>query len=81
MVLTKNSHPPARPQNKGKAERVIRILMMMWHDKMEFVDSEHRKKELCQFINFYNTVKPHLGLNGNIPFEVLQAYFLNSLCK
>lgn len=66
---------PAHPQTNGKAERVIRTLMEMWHDKIEFVDSEHRKKELCRFINFYNTVKPHKGLNGDTPFEVLKAYF------
>ena len=66
---------PARPQTNGKAERMIRTLMMMWHDKIAFVDSEHRKKELCRFINFYNTVKPHSGLNGDTPFEVLETYF------
>ncbi|MBR6026740.1 MAG: integrase core domain-containing protein, partial [Neisseriaceae bacterium] len=38
-------------------------------------DSEHRKKELARFINFYNTVKPHKGLNGDTPFEVLKASF------
>lgn len=66
---------PARPQTNGKAERVIRTLMEMWHNKHIFTDSEHRQKELCRFINFYNTVKPHGGLNGDTPFEVLQAYF------
>ena len=66
---------PAHPQTNGKAERVVRTLMEMWHDKMEFVDDEHRKKELCRFINFYNTVKPHSGLNGDTPFEILKASF------
>jgi len=28
---------------------------------------------LCRFVNFYNTVKPHGSLDGNTPFEVLQA--------
>ncbi|MDO5686219.1 MAG: DDE-type integrase/transposase/recombinase [Neisseria sp.] len=65
----------ARPQTNGKAERVIRTLVEMWHDKIIFTDSEHRKKELCRFINYYNTVKPHGGLKGETPFEVLQAYF------
>lgn len=66
---------PARPQTNGKAERVIRTLMEMWHSKTTFTDSEHRKKELCRFINYYNTVKPHSGLKGDTPFEVLQSYF------
>ena len=36
---------------------------------------EHRQKELCRFVNFYSAVKPHGSLDGNTPFEVLQAYF------
>ncbi|STZ52104.1 Integrase core domain [Neisseria dentiae] len=64
-----------RPQTNGKAERVIRTLMEMWHDKHPFKDSAHRQKELCRFVNFYNTVKPHKSLKGDIPFEVLQASF------
>ena len=31
--------------------------------------------EFCKGLNFYNTVKPHRSLNGDTPFEVLQAYF------
>nr|WP_241236082.1 integrase core domain-containing protein [Eikenella corrodens] len=65
----------ARPQTNGKAERVIRTLMEMWHEKQSFDSPEHRRKELCRFVNFYNTVKPHRSLNGDTPFEVLQAYF------
>ncbi|WP_107824646.1 integrase core domain-containing protein [Neisseria sicca] len=65
----------ARPQTNGKAERVIRTLMEMWHEKQSFESPEHRRKELCRFVNFYNTVKPHRSLNGDTPFEVLQAYF------
>uniref|UniRef100_UPI0038CD9524 integrase core domain-containing protein n=1 Tax=Neisseria canis TaxID=493 RepID=UPI0038CD9524 len=65
----------ARPQTNGKAERVIRTLMEMWHDKGQFKDSEHRRKELCRFVNYYNTVKSYSGLKGETPFEVLQAYF------
>jgi len=65
----------ARPQTNGKAERVIRTLMEMWYEKQSFDSPEHRQKELCRFVNFYNTVKPHRSLNGDTPFEVLQAYF------
>ena len=65
----------ARPQTNGKAERVIRTLMEMWHGKQLLDSPEHRRKELCRFVNFYNTVKPHRSLNGDTPFEVLQASF------
>ncbi|WP_082156088.1 integrase core domain-containing protein [Morococcus cerebrosus] len=49
--------------------------MEMWHEKQLFDSPEHRRKELYRFVNFYNTVKPHRSLNGDTPFEVLQAYF------
>ena len=32
----------ARPQTNGKAERVIRTLMEMWHEKQSFESPEHR---------------------------------------
>ena len=64
-----------RPQTNGKVERVIRTLMEMWHGKQLFDSPEHRRKELCRFVNFYNTVKPHRSLNSDTPFEVLQASF------
>ena len=62
---------PARPQTNGKAERVIRTIMGMWHDKQQSDNPEHRQKELCRFVNFYNTVKPHGSLKGDTPFKVL----------
>lgn len=69
------------PQTDGKAERVILTFLEMRHDKAPFKGSEHRQKELCRFVNFYNTVKPLKGLTGDTPVEVLQAYFFNLLCK
>ncbi|MBW6441049.1 integrase core domain-containing protein, partial [Patescibacteria group bacterium] len=45
------------PYTNGKAERVIRTIMDMWHDKTEFKSRQHRRTELIRFINFYNTVK------------------------
>ncbi len=65
----------ARPQTNGKAERVIRTLMEMWHSQQVFKDGQHRQVELVRFINFYNTVKPHKGLNNATPYETLLAYF------
>lgn len=66
---------PARPQTNGKAERVIRTLMDMWHNQEEFRDSDDRKQKLKRFINFYNTVKPHKGILNKTPYEVLDDYF------
>jgi len=68
------------PQTNGKAEQVIRTLIEMWHNKTEFNSRNHRKKELIRFINFYNTVKPHKGINNETPIEKLINYFyLNEL--
>lgn len=64
-----------RPQTNGKAERMIRTMMEMWHDKTKFTSSAHRKTELVRFINFYNGVKPHKGIGGLTPEEKLKEYF------
>ena len=69
--FTKVKHP----QTNGKAERVIRTLMDMWHSKMEFKNRNHRKLELIRFINYYNTVKPHQGIDNLTPLEKLIEYF------
>ncbi len=70
-----------RPQTNGKAERVIRTLMDMWHSKIHFKDSADRRIQLLRFINFYNTVKPHKSLYNATPYEILNAYFNQPLCK
>ncbi len=64
-----------RPQTNGKAERVIRTLMEMWHQKTTFTSREHRNQELIRFINYYNTVKPHKGIDDLTPYEKLTEYF------
>jgi transposase InsO family protein len=63
------------PRTNGKAERMIRTVMEMWHNKTHFKSSAHRKTELIRFINFYNGVKPHKGIDGLTPEEKLKQYF------
>jgi transposase InsO family protein len=63
------------PQTNGKAERMIRTLMEMWHEKTVFNSRQHRKTELIRFTNWYNTVKPHKGINSQTPMEQLIHYF------
>jgi transposase InsO family protein len=65
----------ARPQTNGKAERVIRTILEMWHDKTIFASEEQRRTELRRFLNFYNTVKPHKGIDNLTPYEKLERYF------
>lgn len=63
------------PRTNGKAERVIRTIMDMWHKKYTFKNRNHRRVELIRFVNYYNTVKPHQGLNRTTPMEKLIEYF------
>lgn len=63
------------PRTNGKAERVIRTLMEMWHNRTSFKNRNHRKKELVRLINYYNGVKPHKGINNQTPEERLLDYF------
>ena len=72
---------PACPQTNGKAERVIRTLMEMWHNKTFFTSHEQRRTELRRFLNFYNAVKPHKGIDNLTPFEKIDMYFNHTPCK
>lgn len=63
------------PRTNGKAERVIRTIMDMWHNKLRFNSSAHRKTELIRFVNYYNCVKPHKGIEELTPHEKLIQYF------
>jgi len=66
---------PRNPKTNGKAERVIKTLMDLWHDKTRFASSAHRKTELRRFLNYYNGVRPHKGIDGLTPEEKLIQYF------
>jgi transposase InsO family protein len=66
---------PGNPQTNGKAERVIRTLMEMWYDQFRFTDRADRAQSLGRFVNFYNTVKPHKGIDNQTPYELLKTYF------
>jgi len=63
-------------QTNGKAERVIKTIMEMWHDQNIFSSRKDRKISLVRFVNFYNTVKPHTEINNMTPYEKLRNFFL-----
>jgi len=66
---------PKTPRTNGKAERVIKTIQEMWLTKTDFKNRNHRKQELIRFVNYYNTVKPHKGINGRTPLETLTDYY------
>ena len=63
------------PQTNGKAERGIRTLMEMRHSKEVFSSREQRRKSLKRFVNYYNAVKPHKGLNDSTPYEIIDEFY------
>jgi len=54
-----------RSETNGKAERVIRTLMEMWHRKEEFKDLRQRQISLLRFINFWGWLR----LRGVLVYE------------
>lgn len=66
-----------RPQTNGKAERFIRTVMEMWHQKNQFTSRKERRISLKRFVNWYNTVKPHKGIDNKTPFEVVEEFYYN----
>jgi transposase InsO family protein len=73
--ITQRFTKPKTPRTNGKAERVIRTLMEMWHNKYEFKSNQDRLRELKRFVNFYNHTKPHKGIDNMTPTEKLIEYF------
>jgi len=65
----------ARPQTNGKAERVIRTIMEGWHDQVACTTTRERRLTLNRFVNYYNCVKPHKGIDNQTPLERLYSYF------
>ena len=49
--------------------------MDMWHKQEIFKDRKNRQVSLLRFINYYNTVKPHKGIDNMTPYEKLLVYF------
>ena len=64
-----------RPQTNGKAERVIRTIMEMWHQKNTFTSRKERNISLKRFCNWYNTVKPHKWIWDKTPYEMIEDFY------
>lgn len=60
---------PYRPQTNGKAERFWRSLKEDLISETYFESLEHFKKELFDYIVYYNQLRPHQGLDGKTPKE------------
>lgn len=58
---------PYRPQTNGKVERFWRTLNEDLITGTTFESIEEFKSELGQYLLYYNKLRPHQGLNGEIP--------------
>jgi len=49
----------------------------MWHEQTVFTSQKDRELSLARFVNFYDTVKPHNGIDNMTPHEKLRNFFFD----
>lgn len=64
---------PYRPQTNGKVERFWRTLNEDLIEGTYFESIQHFKKELLDYLVYYNQIRPHQGLDGQIPQKFAQS--------
>lgn len=67
---------PYTPKTNGKAERVIRTILV-WHNMIRFNNRSERSYMLTDFVTWYNQKKGHSSLQGETPFEYLINHYKN----
>ena len=60
---------PYRPQTNGKVERFWRTVEEDLLSETTFDNVDELKEELLQYIYYYNQLRPHQGIEGQIPAE------------
>ena len=68
---------PYRPQTNGKVERFWRTLNDDLIEGTTFESLAEFQDELMQYLLYYNTERPHQGLQGHTPFQALQNLSTN----
>jgi transposase-like protein len=70
----KHRHSRVRkPTDNGHVERFIRTLQQECLTRIP-KSLKSWKREIPEFINYYNTARPHMGLDMKTPMEVVQSY-------
>lgn len=64
---------PYRPQTNGKVERLWRTIEDDMLEDTEFNSLEALVKELAQYQVYYNHQRPHQGIDGKTPIEMLNS--------
>jgi hypothetical protein len=62
---------PYRPQTNGKVERFWRTLEDDLLRNTNFDSQEELREELLQYIYYYNNERPHQGIDGKKPIEMI----------
>jgi len=62
---------PYRPQTNGKVERFWRTLEDDLLRETDFDSLEELKEELLQYLYYYNHERPHQGIDGKKPIEMI----------
>ena len=62
---------PYRPQTNGKVERFWRTLQEDLIHETDFDSLDELKEELNQYLYYYNYERPHQGISGKKPIEMI----------
>lgn len=62
---------PYRPQTNGKVERFWRTLQEGLVHETDFDSLDELKEELNQYLYYYNYERPHQGIGGKKPIEMI----------
>lgn len=60
-----------RPQTNGKVERFWKTLEVDLLEGTTFKSVDELKDELMQYMYYYNHMRPHQGINNNLPVDLL----------
>ena len=77
LGITHRYTRPYRPQTNGKVERFWRTLNEDLLEGTTFESVEELKEELLEYLLYYNTERPHQGLGGKTPLEIMQNLSTN----
>jgi transposase InsO family protein len=64
---------PYRPRTNGKAERFIQTLQREWAYARIYASSEHRRRALDPWVDYYNQRRPHSALGHTTPASRLHG--------
>jgi len=62
---------PYRPQTNGKVERFWRTLKEDLIEETDFDSPQELHDELTQYLVYYNRERPHQGINGKKPIDMI----------